>query len=216
VTASSDADTQGAEVDRDRGHLTQLHLAVPWCGLGFLAAWKIQSQMATTATVGLATLVSIWAALAVMLVWSCLATFAYYRGREWGVPDLLSKQPLAAETGAAPWLTRIRGAAILVLKALLAGIQPFIFSRTCCRVLAKPAIGWRTRMARIAVLGFGLTLFGVTNSHHMLREAGYPDDKALRISLFGSLLNVSYRVCLSAILFHGASEFLFLFQPLSP
>jgi hypothetical protein len=167
--------------------------------------------MATTATVGLSTLVSIWAALAVMVVWSSLATCAYYRGRSWGVPDLLAKSPLAATTGDTPWLSRVRGAGVSVLKVVLAGVQPFLFSRTFCRILTRPALGWRIRLARIAVLGFGLTLFGVTHSHHMLHEAGYPDGKALRISLLGSVLNVTYRIFLSAILFHSASKFLFPF-----
>jgi hypothetical protein len=145
-----------------------------------------------------------------MLVWSFLATFAYYRGRNSGVPDLFAESP-SVGTRRVSRLSRIRGGALLVLRVFLAGVQPFIFSRTLCRVLSKPATGWRRRLARVAVLGFGLTLFGVTHSHHMLRKAGYPDDEALRISLLGSLLNVSYRIVLSAVLFHTASELLFPF-----
>ena len=211
MTVWSHVDISEARTGWARSHLHPLHLAVPWCSLGFLAAWRVQSQMATTATVGLSTLVSIWAALAVMVVWSSLATFAYYRGRSGGVPDLLARSPLAAATGRTPWLSRIRGASVSVLKVFLAGVQPFLFSRTFCRILTKPVIGWRIRLARIAVLGFGLTLFGVTHSHHMLREAGYADGTALRISLLGSMLNVTYRIFLSAILFHSASRFLFPF-----
>ena len=99
------------------------------------------------------------------------------------------------------WLGKI-GASIV--RVWMVGLQAFVYSRTAGRVLLQPARCWRTRLTRIAVLGVGLTLFGVAAAHHMLAKAGLPEDRVLKLSFIGPFLNVPYRILLSAIVVNAA------------
>jgi len=165
---------------------------------GLVAAWELQSQLATIALLALVTVVSVVSALAVMIAWSLCAAILYSAARKRGLPDLL-------ESTSAPRLsgTNVRlliPACLGLLKAWLAGVQAFIFSRTACRVFSRPAQRWQSKMLRISVLGVGLTLFGVPAADHMLRTAGYKDARLLRLSLLAPFLNVPYRVLLSTLI----------------
>jgi len=167
-------------------------------GVGYVAAWEVQSKLASIALVSLVAFASIGAALVAMLIWSLAATRAYYRARELGLPDLFEKSECGSEPGRVPIWRWFGGALLFGFKAGIAGFQAFAYSRTFCQILLKPAKCWPTRLARTAVLGAGLTFFGVATSHHMLRKAGYSADEAFRLSCVGSFLNVPYRILLSA------------------
>jgi hypothetical protein len=85
------------------------------------------------------------------------------------------------------------------VRVWLVGVQPFVYVKTACRVLALPVTGRRIQAMRFAILGVALTLFGVTAVHHLLRKAGFADDEALRLAFVGPFLNVPYRVLLSSL-----------------
>jgi hypothetical protein len=114
------------------------------------------------------------------------------------MPDLLEAHRASSERGTRRRLSLVGTAGMAVVKAWLAGVQPFVYSRTVCRLLSKPVTGRRVRVVRGAVLLVGLTLFGVTTAHHMLRRAGYSERRIFQLSLAGSFLNVPYRIVLSA------------------
>jgi hypothetical protein len=173
-----------------------------WNDLCWLAAWQIQARLATLVLVGLVAVVSLWAALTIMLSWSLMATFGYCLCRQRGLPDLLENsrpKPINA-----PELAWMRWALLSLLKAWLVGVQAFIFSRTVGWLLMRPDRRWRARLVRVVVLGIGLTLFGVTASHHMLRKAGYAEGDLLRFSFVGSFLHVPYQILLSAAVVRAA------------
>lgn len=194
-----------AEWARDAAERVRQGLA--WNGVGLIAAWEIQSQLATLTLVALLAVVPIVPTLAVMLCWSFVAGAIYCYGRRRGLPDLL-EEGTKGEPDAKPCKAEALGwVALSIFKAWLAGIQPFIYSRTVCRLLVKPANCWRMRLARGAVLTVGLTLFGVTTAHHMLRKAGYSEGRIFRLSLVGSCLNVPYRILLSAAVINLATHF---------
>lgn len=176
---------------------------VPWSDVRFVAAWEIQSKVATMAMIALVAFISIWVALAALLVWSLLATSTYHHALIRGRPDLLKNTwPTAGSRGS----SRLRwsGAAVLsVLRACFAGAQPFVYCQVFRRVLCHPSTCRRRNLARSAILGVGFTLFGVTACHHLLRAAGYSDGKVLKLSLLGPFLNVPYRVLLSALVVHA-------------
>jgi hypothetical protein len=85
------------------------------------------------------------------------------------------------------------GAAWAVIKAWLAGFQAFIYSRTLGRALQGGHACLRCRLAKIAVLGLGLTLFGVPTAHHLLTKAGYQQPVLLSLGFVAAVLHVSYR-----------------------
>jgi hypothetical protein len=171
-----------------------------WRGVGMVAAWEAQSQLATMVMVALVAMVSAWWAFGIMLAWSLIATVVYDHARKRGLPDLLERGDEQEEPSRRGFAASLVAAATSAVKVWLVGVQAFVYSRTLGRVFNTPARCWRTRLARSTVLGLGLTLYGVTTCHHLLRRAGYSDGGVLRLSLVGSLLNVSYRVLLGAII----------------
>jgi hypothetical protein len=167
-------------------------------GVGLVAVWEVQSQLATIALVGLLATTSIIPALVVMLCWSFIACAVYCYSRRNGMPDLLEGGGERTSMSRRRRVSAAGGAAMALLKAWLAGVQPFLYSRTVCRLLSRPVTCRRIRLVRGAVLLVGLTLFGVTTAHHMLRRAGYSEHRIFQLSIAGSCLNVPYRVLLSA------------------
>jgi hypothetical protein len=182
----------------EREVLDRLKHSVPWRSVGFLGAWEAQSQLSTFVLVALSALLPVWLAFVPMLVWSLLATVVYCHARERGVPDLLDAAQPAKSQERVGLCSLARSMSVSAVKVWLAGVQSVLYARTCCRVLGKPAAGWR-KVARFGVLGVGLTMFGVTTSHHVLRRAGYQGASLLRLGFVGSFLNVPYRVLLSAL-----------------
>ena len=172
--------------------------------VGFVTAWEMQSQLAAFTGLALVAFAPLLAAMAVMIAWSLAATCLYAYARRKGLPDLLDARFARPRGASRRWWSWLGSTGLTLAKTWVAGLQPFLYSRTFCRVLARPCHGWRVRTARIAVLGVGLTLFGVTTAHHILRKAGLSEDKVLRVSFVGSVLNVSYRVLLSAIVIRTA------------
>jgi hypothetical protein len=165
--------------------------------VGFLAAWEVQSYLATAVLVAFVGFLSPLAAVPVMLGWSLVAAAVYFFARKRGLPNLLEVSP-AGERRSRNLPGLCAGLAVTAVKAWLGGAQAFVYSRTVCRVLGKPAHTPARRLCRLGVVGLGLTLFGVTAADHILRRAGYTDGKLLRLSLLGPFLNVPYRVALSA------------------
>jgi len=194
--------TLGLEAQAD--HLSRAHKSL--YEVSFLTAWEIQSQVAAVVLIALVALASVWATLGVMIAWSLVATCLYYYGRKRGLPDVLDTQWSIPRAKAGQWREWLRETTFSLLKAWLAGLQPFLYSLTFCRILPRPVNCWRLRVARMAVLAIGLTLFGVTAAHHMLHKAGLPDDKVLKLSFLGPFLNVPYRILLSAIIFNAALQ----------
>jgi hypothetical protein len=172
--------------------------------LGFLTIWEIQSQLATLVLVGLVAFVSLWLALATMIIWSLVATGVYYAGRRRGLPDMFESDLSRPRAGHGMWLRWLGKTAAIAVRVWFAGLQAFVYSRTVGRVLLRPARCWRTRAAHTAILSVGLTLFGVAAAHHMLRKAGLPENRVLQLSFVGPFLNVPYRILLSAIVVNGA------------
>jgi hypothetical protein len=158
----------------------------------FLAFWQAQSKLATIALFALLA-VSVWLALAVILVWSIAATLAYYSARQRGVPDFLavsSSNCRAARTG------QMLGGMWLV------GLSAFAFANVIRPLLRNGSLCRRSRLTRFVVLLTGLTLFGVTINQHMLQVAGYQGPKMLALSIFGVFLNVPYRIFCGALTLH--------------
>jgi hypothetical protein len=107
------------------------------------------------------------------------------------------------------WLA---GTSLSVVKAWLAGVQPYLYCLLLSRFFAGTAAGWRVRSARLALVGAGLTFFGVTAAHHILRKSDLKDEQVWRLSLAGPFLNVPYRIALSAVLLNAV---LHLAKPLT-
>jgi hypothetical protein len=198
--------TQSQELDWQTSVET---LAEPRRGLyelGFVTLWELQSQLATIVLLALVAFAPIIVTLGVMISWSLLATCVYFHGRQRGLPDLLettwNRPPLAP----GQWCGWAAKTGFSLVKAWLAGVQPFLYSRTFARILARPANCWRMRLAHGVVLSVALTLFGVTAAHHMLRKAGLPDRRVLQLSYVGSFLNVPYRILLSAIVVNAVLQ----------
>jgi hypothetical protein len=168
----------------------------------FVVGWEVQSQIATLILVSLVAFVSLWAALATMLVWSLVATVAYCHARERGLPDLVTVQKPRTGGGKGAFLRHAAGSAV---KVWFVGLHNLVFAR-----LAGGALGGlpcRTRRwRRLAVLSVGMTLFGVTTAEHLLRRAGFSGGSLLRFGLIGPFLNVPYRIFLSAAAMHGVME----------
>jgi hypothetical protein len=170
----------------------------------FVVGWEVQSQISTLVLVTLVAFVSIWAALATMLVWSVVATIAYYHAREQGLPDLVTVQKPKTGNGTGAFLRHAAGSAV---KVWFIGLHNLVFAR-----VARASLGGlpcrRTRWRRLAVLSLGMTLFGATTAHHLLRSAGFSGGSLLRRGLIGPFLNVPYRIFLSAAATHGVMRLL--------
>jgi hypothetical protein len=167
--------------------------------VGFITLWEVQSQLATLALLALVALVPIWVALSVMIVWSLAATSAYLWGRRRGLPDLLEHSWSRPPVAPSHWLGWLKSTSLSAVRAWAAGLQPLIYSRTLCRVLTLPATGRRVQVARALVLGLGLTMYGVSAAHHMLRKAQLSERQALQLSYIAPFLHVPYRILLGAI-----------------
>lgn len=171
----------------------------------FLAFWQAQSKLGTLALFALLA-VSVWLALAVVMVWSIAATFAYYAARQRGVPDFLavsSSNCRATRTG------HMLGGVWLV------GISAFAFANVLRPLLRNAPICRRSRLTRIAILATGLTLFGVTINQHMLQVAGFQGPRLLAMSVFGVFLNVPYRIFCGALTLHLLLSFMSIGLPSS-
>jgi hypothetical protein len=171
----------------------------------FLAFWQVQSKLGTLALFALLA-ISVWLALGVIMVWSIAATFAYYTARQRGVPDFLavsSSNCRATKTG------HMLGGIWLV------GISAFAFANVIRPLLRSTAICRRSRLTRVAILATGLTLFGVTINQHMLQVAGFQGPKLLSLSVFGTFLNVPYRIFCGALTLHLLLSFMSIGLPSS-
>ena len=167
---------------------------------GFVTLWELQSQLATIVLITLVAFAPTPVTLAVMLGWSLVASVVYFHGRKRGLPDVFETRWTRPALAKGRWLAWATATAVSVLKAWLAGIQPFVYARAVSGFLSRPVRCWRTRLARCATLSLALVLFGVTAAHHLLRHAGYSDAKVLQLCLVGSFLNVTYRVLLSTLI----------------
>jgi hypothetical protein len=182
-----------------RGYLPEQGL---WHDIGFAAVWEAQSQFSALVLVALLAFASFWTTLIVMLAWSLLATMVYFYGRSRGLPDLLEiSRP--KKSARSRWLSRITATLVTGVKAWFAGIQPFLYSHACTPLLNSKASSRHMRAARYTTLGLGLTLFGVTAAHHILRKAGYSGSQVLHLGFVGSFLNVPYRILLGSIVINA-------------
>lgn len=168
---------------------------VAWNKAAFVVLWEGQGHLASLAYVALVAFANIWVAFGAMFAWSMLATIVFCTARERGYPNLLTdmSRPRLQPGHVA------RYAVGSFLRAWLAGLNAFLYSRCSSFVLAeKTGCCKARRLARVGVLGVGLTLFGVTAAEHLLRKAGYSGRNLLRMSLIGPFLHVPYRVMVSA------------------
>ena len=168
---------------------------IAWNKAAFIAFWEGQGQLSSFAYIGLVAFTGIWVALAAMLVWSILATVLFCAARERGYPNLLSTmgKPSRSVGNIASY------AALSVLRAWLAGVNEFLYSRCSGSLVAASHGSCKARrLARMGAITLGMTLFGVSTAEHLLRTAGYSGRRLLRMSLIGPFLHVPYRVLVSA------------------
>ncbi len=168
---------------------------VAWHKAAFIVFWEGQGHLSSLAYVALVAFASIWIALGAMFVWSVAATLVFCTARERGYPNMLSEMSLPKRRAS----SFASYAALSLVKAALAGVNSFIYAR-CSGFLLEEKQGCcrARRLARIGAIGLGLTLFGVSTAEHLLRSAGYSGSKLMRMSLWGPVLHVPYRVLLSA------------------
>src|SRR5690349_6337131 len=95
-----------------------------WPTIGWVAAWEAQSYLATLTLVTLLTLVSFWAALAVMVTWSMIASQVYPVARKRGLPDLLEHKP-ACKNSRRCVTTSALNVGALVARVWITGLQSF-------------------------------------------------------------------------------------------
>ncbi len=169
---------------------------VAWDKAAFIVFWEGQGHLSSVAYVALVAFTSIWFAFAAMFVWSIGATLVFCAARERGYPNLLSDM-------SAPKLrakSLVSYAASSLGRAALTGFNAFIYARCAGFLLAeKQGCGRFRRFARIGALAMGLTLFGVSTAEYLLRSAGYSGRRLVRMSLIGPVLNVPYRILMSAM-----------------
>ena len=161
--------------------------------------WEVQSQLATVTLVSLIAFVSIWAALATMLVWSLVAHLLYHHARDHGLPDLVTVEAPRRGSGSSAFLRHAAGSAVRVW---FVGLHNLVFARVACSGL-RSGEGVAGCLRRIAILALGMTLFGVTTTEHLLRRAGFSGRVLLSRGLIGPFLNVPYRIFLSAAAMHA-------------
>lgn len=175
----------------------------------FVVVWKAQAYLAQVACVAFVAFGTLWLVLSLMLTWTLLATMVYWAARQRGYPDLLHVELPDAEATA---YCKMRSVACSAVKVWCAGIQALIFSRVSRGTVVPGNSGWRSFL-RLAVLGLGLTLFGVSMTEHLLRRAGYAGSRLLQLSMLGAFLNVPYHVLLNAVVIKGlAQTALFLYD----
>jgi hypothetical protein len=145
-----------------------------------------------------------------MLAWSLIATIAYFWAREKGFPDLLLVHRPQVSLGRS---LAVRQAAASLVKVYCAGAHNIVYTRLARFPLETKTVQRPARMLRFAVLGLGMTLFGVCTAEHLLRRAGYQGDTLVRAGLLGPFLNVPYRLFLSAAVMHAASSLVTALQP---
>jgi hypothetical protein len=161
--------------------------------------WEVQSQLATIILISLIAFVSIWAALATMLVWSLIAQLVYHSARERGLPDLVTVEAPKRGCGSSTFLRHAAGS---VVRVWFVGLHNLVFAKAACSGL-RGGEGFSGGLRRSAILGVGMTLFGVTTAEHLLRRAGFSGPSLLYRGLIGPFLNVPYRIFLSAAVMHG-------------
>jgi hypothetical protein len=140
-----------------------------------------------------------------MLTWSLVATLAYCHLRLRGLPDVFDtrwRRPSPRPNSWLPWLSATSAS---LVKAWLAGVQPYLYAKAVSGFLARPATRWSGRICQAAVLSPALMLFGVTAAHHLLRQAGLPSRRVLPVCCVGSVLNVSYRIVLGGVILGALS-----------
>ncbi|HEX5370368.1 MAG TPA: hypothetical protein VFY10_13210 [Dehalococcoidia bacterium] len=175
-----------------------LFRGVSWRKAAFLVGWEVQSHISSITLIALVAFTSIWATLPVMLVWSAIATIAYCYARERGYPSLFTEDEWSGTASStASYVTRS------AVKAWFAGFHAFAYARIASPMLCPSRRGLRAQTSRIALLVLGMTLFGVTAAEHMLRRAGLQGRRLVQVALLGPLLNVPYRVLLSALILHA-------------
>jgi hypothetical protein len=170
----------------------------PWRAVGLLSVWEAQSQLSTIVLISLTAVLPVWLAIVPMLAWSLVATVAYHLARQRGLPDVLDSAGVLARRGRGV-LGLLKAGCLTAGRAWLAGFQAFLYTRTARGLLNSPARCSSRRLTRAGVVGLGLTLFGVSTTHHLLQKAGFSGGALLRLGFVGSLLNVTYRVLLSAL-----------------
>jgi hypothetical protein len=168
-----------------------------WRDGAFVAGWELQSQVSSIVLVAFARFGSLNSAIPVMLLWSLLTTLVFHHARLAGRPDLLERTSWG--TRSRVLRVRLLSAGWSALKAWLAGIQAFIYTRVFRGVIATEAHCLRSKVSRFTVLGVGLTIFGVPTAHHLLRTAGYQRQTLLRLGFLAACLNVPFRVVASGI-----------------
>ena len=168
-----------------------------------MVAWEVQSQLATVTLISLIAFVSIWAALATMLVWSLVAQLVYHTARNRDFPDLVTVEAPKRGCGSSAFLRHAAGS---VVRVWFVGLHNLVFARVACSALRGE--GFSGSLRRIGILGLGMTLFGVTTAEHLLRRAGFSGSSLLLRGLIGPFLNVPYRIFLSAAVMHAVMSIL--------
>ena len=167
-----------------------------WKDGAFVAGWELQSQLSSVVLVGFAQFGTAIIAIPVMLAWSLVTTLVFHRARMCGRPDLLERTSWGTRSRALH--VRFLSTTWSMLKAWLAGIQAFFYTRVFRCVIQNNGRCLHERASKVTVLGFGLTVFGVPTAHHLLRKAGYEHGALLRLGLLAVCLNVPFRVFASA------------------
>ncbi len=167
---------------------------------GFATAWALQARLAGLALLAAVAFFSVWLALAATLGWSLIATSAYFHIREGGAPDLLEIQFRRGATGSRG---NCGSALYCAFRVLLIGPPAFVFAKLAALTMNRSACKGVRSWLSPAALVVGLTLFGVTSTHHLLQHAGYRGSNLLHLSYGGSLLNVGYRVVIGALIINA-------------
>jgi hypothetical protein len=167
---------------------------------GLLTIWEVQSQAATVVLIALVAFAPLALTVSLMFAWALIATVVYYHARLRGFPDVFDSSVRWPPSRPCHWPAWVVAAALAIVKAWLAGIQPFLYVKAFSGLMAGPVTGWRRRVGRGVVLMMGLVLFGATAAHHLLRKADLPEHMVLRLCCVGSFLNATYRVTLSALI----------------
>jgi hypothetical protein len=163
---------------------------------GFVTAWAIQARLSGIMLLAILALVSFWVALVVMLAWGIVATIVYFHARERGAPDLIELPTRAYHRAGA--IGRTMHVGVRLFGLLVIGIPALLYTRLAPLADRVPVGGTHSLHIQRISLFFGLTFFGVTTAHHILRRSGYSGSSLLRLSCLGSCLNVGYRVLAGA------------------
>jgi len=170
--------------------------------LAFSAAWAAQSRLASISLFAFIAFSSLWITMGVMLAWSLAATVVYFVARSYGAPDMLEMRLEAPQRDhlKASFLRAVS----TVLRIAFVGPAAFVYTRLLN--LKAPGACHRRQAQHAIVLATGVTLFGVTTTHYILRKGGFSGAGLLQLSCVGSVLNVTWRTLLSAVMFAGAMD----------